>query len=244
MVERTSSDGPPSQLTKGERTQARLLDAAFSLFAERGYQETTVRDIASRAKCSVGLIYRYFPTRSAFATALYADIGRRLGRNVEALDGGTLSQRLRSVLDALLAEVSPHKSIFVGMLGAAFDQRSGASVLGADSMALRDQVEASFRTLVEHATDAPADEAARHAIARVLYVAHLGLLLVWTQDTSEGDTNTLALVEQLLTMLSLGMPFASLAAPGVASIASLIDRFMESALPRVDTSADSGDSVL
>ena len=230
MAERYSSNNE-SQLTKGERTRARLLEAAYSLFGERGYQDTTVRDIASRAKCSVGLIYRYFPTRSAFAKALYTDIARSFSRNVEALDGGTLSERLGVVVEALLSDVAPHKSIFVGLLGAAFDERSGASVLGDDSMELRDEMEASFRTLIEHATDAPTDEAERHSIARILYVAHLGLLLVWTQDTSERDANTAALVDQLLAMVSLGMPFARLAAPNIANIAGLIDRFMVSALP-------------
>src|SRR2546421_9024600 len=45
VVERASSD----RATRGEGTRARILDAAMALFAERGYQGTTVGDIEQAA---------------------------------------------------------------------------------------------------------------------------------------------------------------------------------------------------
>nr|WP_079124409.1 TetR/AcrR family transcriptional regulator [Streptomyces sp. NBRC 110611] len=43
----------------------RLLDAASELFAERGYERATVRDIASRAGANQALLFRYFGSKKA-----------------------------------------------------------------------------------------------------------------------------------------------------------------------------------
>jgi AcrR family transcriptional regulator len=41
-----------------------LISAATSLFARRGYEATTTREIAARAGCAEGLIHRYFGGKS------------------------------------------------------------------------------------------------------------------------------------------------------------------------------------
>ena len=48
-----------------------LLDTAVAVFNERGYEATTMRAIAERAGCALGLIYRYFPRRDDFVLELY-----------------------------------------------------------------------------------------------------------------------------------------------------------------------------
>lgn len=43
-----------------EAREKALIDAATAVFAERGYDAATTREIAGRAACSEGLIHRYF----------------------------------------------------------------------------------------------------------------------------------------------------------------------------------------
>lgn len=52
-------------------TRAALLDAARALFAERGYDGTTVRGVAERAGVNQALLFRYFGNKeSLFAEAV------------------------------------------------------------------------------------------------------------------------------------------------------------------------------
>ncbi|MFC0113320.1 TetR/AcrR family transcriptional regulator [Kibdelosporangium aridum] len=53
-----------------------LLDAARDLFAERGYDRTTVRDIAGRAGVNQALLFRYFGSKEALFAAVIARSGR------------------------------------------------------------------------------------------------------------------------------------------------------------------------
>lgn len=57
--------------SKGDRTKARLVEAARSLVVESGYTQATTRAIAERAGVSEATIYRHFPDKRAlFVTAL------------------------------------------------------------------------------------------------------------------------------------------------------------------------------
>jgi AcrR family transcriptional regulator len=47
-----------------------ILDAARTLFAERGFHATTTRDLAAAADINDALLYRYFPDKQAILAAL------------------------------------------------------------------------------------------------------------------------------------------------------------------------------
>jgi AcrR family transcriptional regulator len=58
----------------GELTRQRLLDSAETLFAERGYNATSVRDITSAAQCNVASVNYHFGGKER----LYEEMFRRL----------------------------------------------------------------------------------------------------------------------------------------------------------------------
>src|SRR5207245_6593641 len=60
---------PSGQTAQGAAARDRLYSTAMRLIAERGYEATTLRDIARQANVSVGLLYRYFPSKQAVILA-------------------------------------------------------------------------------------------------------------------------------------------------------------------------------
>lgn len=60
-----------SQQTRGERTQAALLDAAEELIVEKGMDGTSIADVAKRAGSSVGSVYHHFKDKRALFYALF-----------------------------------------------------------------------------------------------------------------------------------------------------------------------------
>ena len=87
------------QLSK-QRTRLKLLDAARALFADRGYEAATVRDIAAAANLSTGAVFASFADKAdLFHEVILADY-EQLGDLMAAApdDGQPVKQRLLNLL--------------------------------------------------------------------------------------------------------------------------------------------------
>ena len=84
------------------RTRQKVLDAARQLFAERGYEPATIRDIARGAGMSTGAVFANFQDKAElFEAVLTADLVK-LAETMKAAAGAGDSTRARllSALDA------------------------------------------------------------------------------------------------------------------------------------------------
>jgi AcrR family transcriptional regulator len=90
----------------------RLLTGAVDAFAERGFQATTTRDIASRAGMSPAALYVHYPSkeRLLFEISLY---GHRAALEIltEADAGDSPADRLRGMVSAFTAWHAEHHTI-------------------------------------------------------------------------------------------------------------------------------------
>jgi AcrR family transcriptional regulator len=64
---------------------ATLLSAASDCFVEKGFDATTMTEIAARAGASIGSLYQFFPTKDALAEALLTDHANGLNEHMEKL---------------------------------------------------------------------------------------------------------------------------------------------------------------
>lgn len=83
---------------RGVRTRANLVNAARSLFEKNGYLDTSVADIAARAKVAHGTFYTYFESKedvfAEVAEQLLADFQLALQREPELPADHGLSERI------------------------------------------------------------------------------------------------------------------------------------------------------
>ena len=82
-----------------DQRQRCLIDAATQVFAEKGYDAATTREVAERAGCSEGLIHRYFGGKSGLLMAILerkadAVMDTSSGRMPEQADLGAEIQQM------------------------------------------------------------------------------------------------------------------------------------------------------
>jgi AcrR family transcriptional regulator len=75
-------ESAPSKPRKGERTAQRILDAAESLFAERGFEATSLREIAARVGIREPGLYNHFANKRELYAAV---LDRGLSPLLEAM---------------------------------------------------------------------------------------------------------------------------------------------------------------
>lgn len=65
---------PRKTKVEAEKTRARILASALSLFAKKGYERTTFTDIAARLKMTKGAVYWHFETKEDLLIALVREM--------------------------------------------------------------------------------------------------------------------------------------------------------------------------
>jgi AcrR family transcriptional regulator len=195
---------PPGQSAQGAEARQRLYETAIRMISERGYEATTLRDIARDARVSVGLLYRYFPSKRAVILALYEELSADYARQALAMPRGKWRDRFIFALQTSLQVLEPHRVALRGLIPVLVgDPEEGVFAQGVAFSRLR--VQRVFEEAVVGSTDAPARTLAE-AIGRQLYLVHLAVLLWWLLDKSAKQRATTALVSLFRQVLpSAGM---------------------------------------
>ncbi len=106
--------GPPDRPAlrlRWEERRREIIDTAARLFAERGYQTTSIADLAAETKLTVGGLYHYFDGKQDLLTAICDELLEPLLAEARALAGGegTARERLALVMRAWLEHVATHR---------------------------------------------------------------------------------------------------------------------------------------
>lgn len=217
---------PPGQTGQGAATRDRLYATAIRLISDAGYEATTLRDIAREADVSVGLLYRYFPSKQAVIIALYDELSAEYARRAAAMRPGRWRDRFAFALATSLDVLAPHRvalraltPVLVG------DPADGVFASGTAFSRLR--VQRVFEDAVAGASDAPKAPLAG-ALGRMLYLTHLAVLLWWLLDRSSKQRATTALVSLMRQVL----PSAALTlrVPHVRRLVIAVDGLIREAL--------------
>jgi AcrR family transcriptional regulator len=104
---------------KRDRTRAALLEAARELIREKGYEQTRLEDVASRAGMTTGAIYGNFKNRDELFIALGQTYWAPVRPDIKP--GATFAEAMRALAKATLAAVDERRPAAIGRLtGLAF----------------------------------------------------------------------------------------------------------------------------
>lgn len=200
---------PPGQSAQGAAARDRLYETATRMIGERGYEATTLREIAKHAHVSVGLLYRYFPSKQAVIIALYEELSADFSRQAASMKAGKWRDRFLFALETSLRALQPHRTTLRALIPVLIgDPDDGVF---ADRTAFsRGRVQQVFEDAVAGAADAPKAPLAG-ALGRLLYLVHLAVLLWWLLDGTPKQRTTDALVgltRQLLPSAALTLHLA------------------------------------
>jgi len=99
---------------KRDRTRAKLLEAARWLIRKKGYEHTTLEDIAAKAGMTTGAIYSNFKNRDE----LFVSLGQTYWAPIkpQVKPGQSFSELMRAMADATIAAIPDRSAAAVGRL--------------------------------------------------------------------------------------------------------------------------------
>jgi AcrR family transcriptional regulator len=187
-----------------------LLEAGIACLNDKGYANTTARDIAGRANVSLGAIGYHFGSTEDLMDKAMAEAVRRwlepLITIISAVPDSAARQELGAGIDYLLETFETHRELVVAYFEALVRaQRSPdlRNAMAAAFDALRVALASGIRQL--QAKDAPARQVDPEMSATLLMATFDGLLIQWLLDPDRvpsGET----IAETLLRAARLVIP--------------------------------------
>jgi len=111
---KSTSKGTRTKGDKRVRTRAKLLEAARTLIREKGFEHTTLEEIAERAGMTTGAIYGNFKNREDLFIALGQTYWPPIKAQVKP--GASFAEVMRSMADATIAAIPDRSMAAVGRL--------------------------------------------------------------------------------------------------------------------------------
>jgi AcrR family transcriptional regulator len=187
---------------KAEETRERILDSALELFRKKGFDETTMRDIAAEAGVATGAAYYYFRSKEELVMAFYvrtAEEARQLWPEIIGR-GGDLRKRLRAIIDFKFEQFAKHRRLLVALVRIGIDPTHPLSPFGKETEPMREESIDAFRMAIEgSSTRIPKD--LHDDLPRLLWLYQMGLILFWMFDESPRQARTRKLIDGTLDLL-------------------------------------------
>src|SRR5580698_9081533 len=126
---------------KAEFTERKILDAALALFRTKGFEETTMREIATAADVATGAAYYYYPSKDSIVLAFYQRSWAEMQPGIEGAvtkAGNRLQDRLQALIEVKLEYFAPYRGVLRALLKNGADPAHPLSPFGDNNREIRE----------------------------------------------------------------------------------------------------------
>lgn len=195
---------------KSEETRVRILEAALTVFRDRGFESATMREIAWAAGVAVGAAYYYFESKEALVMAFYERSQAEMAPRIEAqlVRNKQLEPQLRIIISTKFECFAPNRKL-LGALSAHADPEHPLSPFSKQTEAIRRQDISFFESAVA-ASNIKLPSNLTLYLPRLLWMYQMGLILFWVYDRSSEQNRTMILYDKTLKMIMVALKLAGI----------------------------------
>jgi AcrR family transcriptional regulator len=185
---------------KGTLTRNTILESALQLFRDKGFDATTMRDIAAQAGAALGAAYYYFPSKEAIIQAYYEVVQAEHHRRVTAAVASQnmdLKHRMQFAIQSKLDIVQSDRKLLGVVFRYSGEPDHPLSCLGpATRQVRRESIEVFSRAIGDERL--PRD--LQQLLPLALWSLQMGVLILFIYDESPNQERTRKLVEGALDL--------------------------------------------
>jgi AcrR family transcriptional regulator len=196
---------PRGRTGQGEESRQGLYAIAIEMIEAKGYEATTLRDIAQKAGVSPGLLYKYFPSKRAVVLELYDRLSEKFAKRAAHMPSGSWRHRFLFALQNSMSVIGPNRNVLAALIPVLIGNEK-ENLFAPETAFSRIRVQSVFQEAVEGAADAPKGDDAE-ILGRMLYVLHLAIVLNMLLDKSPKQRATAGMI----TLLEKALPLGALA---------------------------------
>ena len=198
----TTATIKPRVTARAEDTRRKIYQAAMEMFREKGFEETTMRDIAAKAGVALGGTYYYFSSKDAIVLAFYHEMQQASTSAVsDALaEKKKLKDRIHAVLDERIKLLEPNRKFCAALFRHAPDGSDPLSPFSQETLLIRDAAIAQMKTAMDGG-DVKIPPDLKPRLPYLLWLYQMALIMFWLYDRSPNQEKTQKLKDKSLGLL-------------------------------------------
>jgi AcrR family transcriptional regulator len=208
---------------KGEQTRTQIFESALELFREKGFDSTTMQDIATHAQVVKSAAYYYFPGKEAIIQAYYERVQAEQERLCEKAfaQSKDLKSRLAIAMHSKFDLAKNDRKLLGVVFRYTGEPGHPLSCLGRGTAEIRRRSAQVFRNAIA-SEKLPKD--LEELLPVALWSLQMGLLVMFLYDTSEDQLRTRRLADGslALTLKLLGLAKLAVLKPVRTKILTLL----------------------
>ena len=181
-----------------QENRARILEKAAEIFTEKGFEDTTTRDIALASGLATGTLFNYFPSKETLAMSMVAEAFRQGSEDFLRRRTGNedLTEELFLFVASGLRRLRPLRPFLGPVLERSLSPFPRKVVCMEGEAARQEHLDAMQKIIGGHGfTQAP------EQVAVTMYWSlYLGILACWTNDNSPNQEESQALIDYSLRL--------------------------------------------
>jgi AcrR family transcriptional regulator len=186
-----------------EKTRITLIETAIDLMIQKGFEKTTMREIARKAKVGDATIYNYFPTKERIVWRYIQLRQEQVIQKLESIaefETFTLQEKIHTYFETILEGYLPDREF----LPIAFKMTHQSFLTHSPELKeinalFLNQIRTFLSTAIEakEIPDQPIETIIPHIVMDLYFI----VVLYWSKDTSDEFTQTTQLLDLLLAIL-------------------------------------------
>jgi AcrR family transcriptional regulator len=179
-----------------QESRVRIMEKAAELFVNKGFEDTTTRDIALAAGLAAGTMFNYFPSKETLAMTLAAEAFRQGREDFQRRRTGEedLTEELFLFVASGLRRLQPLRPFLGPVLERCLSPFPRKAVCQEGGATRSEHLDAVQEIIGRHGFE----EAPEYVAMNMYWSLYLGILAFWTNDTSPNQEETRALIDYSL----------------------------------------------
>jgi AcrR family transcriptional regulator len=201
---RVSKSRPSGRRAQNKQViRDRIVKSALSLFQSKGFEATTTKAIARKAKIAEGTVFNYFKTKEDIALYFFEqEVTHAMTtvRNNPRLRKAPLEEKLFTLVHSQLEFLAPYEKFIGAALLHALNPASQLGPFGHRAQELRHRYLGFVEELIAESTPKRQSSPLAWLVPEAFWIYYIGVLLFWLYDTSPDKQHTLAFLDRTLTI--------------------------------------------
>lgn len=187
---------------KAEETRRRILEAALDLFREKGFEQTTMRDVAAAAGVAIGGAYYYFRSKQDLVLDFYRTTAEETRETLPPRLEKTrdLGKRIRLIIDLKLEQFADHRKFLGTLARSAASPQDPLSPFAPETRELRADAISWFRQAIEGSGEKIPRDLAPY-LPTLLWLYQMAVIAYWLHDDSPRQRKTTRLIDATLEII-------------------------------------------